>query len=46
MHGYLRVELVMKKRMHTIKLVSFSLLALFAMGLFIIMLEVQRVALS
>lgn len=34
----------MKSRKHTIKLVSFSLLALFGTSLFVVMLEVQRTA--
>lgn len=34
----------MKKRRHIIKLISFSLLASFAMSLLIIVLEVQRTA--
>jgi hypothetical protein len=34
----------MKKSTHTIKLVTFSLLAMFGMSIFIVVLEVQRTA--
>jgi hypothetical protein len=38
------MEKVMKNMRHIIKLVGFSLLALFGTSLFIVMLEVQRTA--